>query len=66
MQITKVYEDEWLASSSGCFNRGEIVPRRLRGSHIRCGSFEEEISPLFRPGIEKEFTDNPARATSQQ
>jgi hypothetical protein len=65
MRTTKVYEDEWLASSPGRFTRAEIVTRRLRGSHIRCESFEKETSPFFRPGIEKEFPDIPARAASQ-
>jgi hypothetical protein len=65
MQTMKVYEDDWLASSPGRFTRGDIVPRRLRGSRIRCGSFEEETSPLFRPEIEQEFPGIPARAASQ-
>jgi hypothetical protein len=62
VKTTKVYEDEWLASSPGRFTRGEIVPRRLRGSHIRSGCFEEETSPLLRPGIEEEFLDIPETA----
>jgi hypothetical protein len=65
MQATKVYGDKWLASSPGRFTRGEIVPRRLRGSHIRSGCFDEETSPLLRQGIGKEFLDIPAAAPSQ-